>query len=277
MKSSPAKEKPLNSDRDIKELVKRKYGDIARSAGADGGCGCGPSCCDPGAGVVFADSYADLQGYNPEADLSLGCGLPTETAGIEPGQTVLDLGSGAGNDAFVARALTGPSGRVIGLDLAPEMVDRARAGARRLGADNVEFILGEIEAIPLPDHAVDTVISNCVLNLVPDKARAFAEIYRVLRPGGHFSISDVVLAGELPARLAEAAALYVGCVAGALQRERYLEIIAAAGFTAVTVHKEKPISLPDELVAGILGPDGLADYKGRGVGIFSITVSATRP
>lgn len=267
----------MSSEKEIKEVVKRKYGEIAVAAGH--GC-CGPagaSCCDPGVGLDISEKYEGLAGYNPEADLSLGCGLPTDGAGIAPGQTVLDLGSGAGNDVFVARNLVGEAGRVIGLDMVPEMVAKARANADQLGHANVEFILGEIEAMPLPDGAVDVVISNCVLNLVPDKRRAFGEIFRVLRPGGHFSISDVVLVGKLPRVAAEAAALYVGCVAGALQKDEYLEIIQAAGFTNLEIRQEKPITLPESLLVEALGPEGAAELAASGVGIFSVTVSGVRP
>jgi arsenite methyltransferase len=265
----------LNSEKDLKEIVRKKYGEIA----AGGGC-CGDavsSCCGPDIGLDISDRYEDLEGYNADADLSLGCGMPTATAGISAGDTVLDLGSGAGNDVFVALSQVGQNGRVIGLDMVPEMVAKARANAERLGHTNVEFILGDIEDMPLPDATVDVVISNCVLNLVPDKRRAFAEIFRVLRPGGHFSISDVVLQGQLPAAAAEAAALYVGCVAGALQKQEYLDIIAAAGFQDVVIHKTKPITLPDSLLQEVLGPDGANQLSESGVGIFSVTVGAVRP
>lgn len=267
----------MNSDQDIKKIVKQKYGEIATGIGSCCGSGGGPSCCDPTVGVNFAEGYEQLPGYEPVADLALGCGLPTESSGIVPGNTVLDLGSGAGNDVFVARSLAGDSGRVIGLDMVPEMVARAQANAARLGHDNVEFILGEIEDIPLPDASVEVVVSNCVLNLVPDKGQAFAEIFRVLKPGGHFSISDIVLEGNLPPELAEAAALYVGCVAGALQKKEYLDIIARAGFQEIIIHTEKRISLPGPLLDNILGAESAAAFAGSGVGIFSVTVGGVRP
>ena len=266
----------MNSDQNIKNVVKQKYSEIALAAGS-GCCGTTGCCGDSGVGVNFAEGYEQLAGYDPDADLSLGCGLPTNSAGILPGQTVLDLGSGAGNDVFVARAQVGASGRVIGLDMVPEMVAKAKANAARLGHDNVEFMLGEIEDMPLPDATVDVVISNCVLNLVPDKARAFAEIHRVLKPGGHFSISDVVLDGQLPPALAEAAALYVGCVAGALQKSEYLATIAGAGFRDIVTHKERPITLPDSLLESVLGQGGAAAFASSKVGIYSITVGGVRP
>lgn len=267
----------MNSDQDIKNIVKQKYGEVASSSGSCCGPGKGQSCCDPSVGVNFAEGYEQLAGYEPDADLALGCGLPTESSGIGPGHTVLDLGSGAGNDVFVARSLTGESGRVIGLDMVPEMVAKAKINAARLGHDNVEFILGEIEDIPLAEASVDVVISNCVLNLVPNKGQAFAEIFRVLKPGGHFSISDIVLEGELPEALADAAALYVGCVAGALQKQDYLDIITRTGFQDIVIHKERQISLPEPLLVSILGPDGASEFARSGVRIVSITVGGVRP
>lgn len=257
---------------EIKQVVREKYGEVARTGGSCGCCG----GTDALGGVNFADDYTQLAGYVPDADLGLGCGLPTRDAFIRPGDTVLDLGSGAGNDVFVARALCGPTGRVIGVDMVPAMVERARANAARLGADNVTFHLGEIEALPLDDACVDVVISNCVLNLVPDKARAFAEIRRVLRPGGRFSVSDIVLAGELPPGVRESATLYAGCVAGALQEQEYLDVIAAAGLVDVQVRSRKRIDLPDEVVAQALAPQQAAAFRASGAGIWSLTVTGRR-
>ncbi|RMG58328.1 MAG: methyltransferase domain-containing protein, partial [Bacteroidetes bacterium] len=168
---------------DIKQVVKETYTEVLKSKG---GC-CQPTCCSPGPETAFSEAYTHVPGYVPEADYGLGCGIPTEVARIEPGDTVLDLGAGAGNDAFVARQLVGEAGRVIGLDMTEAMVAQARRNQAKLGYENVEFILGDIEAIPLPDACVDVVVSNCVLNLVPDKDQAYAEIHRVLKPGGHFS------------------------------------------------------------------------------------------
>lgn len=253
----------MNSDQNLKKLVKQKYGEIALAA--DAGCGCGPGCCDPGAGFDFAVSYEGQPGYRPQADLGLGCGVPTAAAGITPGCTVLDLGSGAGNDAFVAQSLVGPMGRVLGVDLAPEMVAKAQTNANQLGFPNVEFLLGEIENLPVPDATVDVVISNCVLNLVPDKGQAFAEIFRVLKPGGRFTISDVVLDGPTPEAWMAQAALHVGCVAGALSRDEYLTVITAAGFVDLDLHGERRITLPTELAGD------------ESTGVFSITLSGRRP
>lgn len=262
---------------DIKQVVRQKYGEIARARGAGGSGCCSGGACDPLGGESFADSYAGLDGYVPEADLGLGCGLPTEHALIRLGDTVLDLGSGAGNDVFVARTLVGPAGRVIGVDMVPDMVDKARRNAERLGAANVTFHLGEIEQLPVADASVDVVISNCVLNLVPDKVRAFAEILRVLKPGGHFSVSDIVLRGELPDVLRHDAVMYAGCVAGAVQEQAYLDLIAAAGFADIVVRKRRRIELPDDLLAHALTPAGTAAFRASDTGIWSLTVAGRRP
>jgi arsenite methyltransferase len=227
--------------------------------------------------VNFAEGYQNLDGYVPEADLSLGCGLPVQHAGISAGDTVLDLGSGAGNDVFVARAVTGPAGRVIGVDMVPDMIDRARENAAKLGAKNVEFHLGEIESLPVPAGEVDVVVSNCVLNLVPDKAAAFGEIFRVLKPGGHFCISDILLEGDLPEDLADTAIMYSGCVAGAQQKDEYLETIATAGFTEVEIKKARDIVLPEDLVLEAVGDQGLADWLASDVAIRSLTVVGVKP
>jgi SAM-dependent methyltransferase len=264
-----------NAERDIKQIVKQKYGEIAGATGKAGCCGPGGACSPP-AGVNFAEGYETLEGYVPEADLGLGCGLPTDGAFIRPGETVLDLGSGAGNDVFVARALVGPQGRVIGVDMVPEMVEKARANAARLGADNVTFHLGEIEQLPIEDASVDVVISNCVLNLVPDKARAFAEMHRVLRPGGRFSVSDIVITGELPDDLRGAAMMYVGCVAGAQQEQEYLATVAGAGFRDIAVRRRRRLELPDELLEAAAPPAAVQAFREGGTGIWSLTVTGRR-
>lgn len=264
---------------DIKKVVQEKYGQIATQTREQNA----PSCCGSvscGSIVdysVFRENYEDQKGYVPDADLGLGCGLPTEYAGIKPGNTVLDLGSGAGNDCFVARALVGDEGYVAGIDFTEAMVEKARKNTRKLGYSNVDFILGDIENIPVRFGVVDVVISNCVLNLVPDKQKAFSEIYRVLKQGGHFCISDVVLQGELPNELKEDAAMYAGCVAGALQQEEYLGIIKQSGFINVEVKKEKKIELPDDLLLKYLSADKLEKFKNGETGIFSITVTAQKP
>ena len=262
----------------IKQTVRAKYAEIAQQDRADNAASCcGSGGCSTEVYNIMTDDYSKLEGHVDEADLGLGCGLPTQFAGIKPGDTVLDLGSGAGNDCFVARHEAGPDGRVIGVDFTPEMIAKARANAQQLGYANVEFREGDIEQLPLSDAMVDVVVSNCVLNLVPDKKKAFSEIFRVLKPGGHFSISDVVLQGELPDALQQAAEMYAGCVSGALQESDYLGIIHQLGFGEVTVQKRKAITLPDDILANFLNAGELAAFKASGTGIFSITVSATKP
>jgi SAM-dependent methyltransferase len=265
----------MNSS-DIKTTVKERYGEIARQSKETNQascCGVGAPCTE----TIMADSYANLKGYDPEADLGLGCGLPTEFARIAPGDTVLDLGSGAGNDCFVARAETGATGKVIGVDFTPAMIERARQNAEKLGYNNVEFRQGDIEELPVGGNSVDVVVSNCVLNLVPDKRRVFAGIRRVLRPGGHFSISDVVLVGKLPEKVVQSAELYAGCVAGAAQLDDYLAMIHEAGFENVVVQKQKPILLPDELLLQFLTEAEIRAFVEAGTGIFSVTVYAEKP
>jgi arsenite methyltransferase len=231
----------MDSGNSIKEMVREKYGKIAQGAGKTGCCGSSDVSC-------FSDDYTRLDGYVPDADLGLGCGIPTEIAQIREGDVVLDLGSGAGNDAFVARSIVGESGRVIGVDMTESMIHKARANASSLGFTNVEFRLGDIESLPVEDNSVDVVISNCVLNLVPDKRKGFEEIWRVLKPGGHFSISDIVAEAELPEDVQKSAEAYAGCVAGAMLRNDYLALIRETGFVLVGVAKEKPLSIPDELI-----------------------------
>jgi SAM-dependent methyltransferase len=266
----------MHTPEEIKSVVREKYSEIALQ---DKGCN-EASCCGvgtPGTYTIMADSYTALEGYNPDADLGLGCGLPTQFAQIQAGDTVLDLGSGAGNDAFVARAETGATGKVIGVDFTPTMIRRARENAEKLNYHNVEFRQGDIEDLPVSDNSVDVVVSNCVLNLVPDKPKVFSEIMRVLRPGGHFSISDIVLAGELPDALRNAAEMYAGCVSGAIQKEEYLEIIRQAGFENLSVQKQKPILIPDEILLEYLSPEELKTFLDSKTGIFSITAYAEKP
>jgi SAM-dependent methyltransferase len=259
----------MKNPEELKNIVKTKYGEIARQ---DGTC-CGPTGCgDTLGGTSFAEDYRGLDGYFPEADLGLGCGIPTEYAGIEAGQTVIDLGSGAGNDVFVVRALVGDGGRVIGLDMVPDMVAKAKENAAKLNYDNIEFHLGEIEDVPLDSGLADVLVSNCVLNLVPDKGKAFREIHRVLKPGGHFCVSDIVLEGELPAALAEAAIAYAGCVAGALKKDEYLAAIREAGFGEAAIRSTRQVHLPDPLLNEVLGAEQAAALKDSGFGIYSITV-----
>lgn len=264
--------------KDLKSIVREKYSEIALQSKAqnESSC-CGVGGCGTVDYTIFSENYTELGGYNPDADLGLGCGLPTEFAQIKPGDTVVDLGSGAGNDCFVARAIVGESGKVIGIDMTEAMIDRARANAKKLDFHNVEFLLGDIEDMPMAAGRADVVVSNCVLNLVPNKAKAFEEIYRILKPGGHFSISDVVIVGELPDGLREDAEMYAGCVSGAVQKAEYLDLIAQTGFVNITLQKEKAIQIPDEILVNYLDEAGMAYVHEGKVGIFSVTVYADKP
>lgn len=260
----------------IKNVVREKYGQIAlqsKQSNQNSCCGVGT----PGTYTIMSDSYDHLEGYHQEADLGLGCGLPTQFAHIQSGDVVLDLGSGAGNDAFVARSETGAEGKVIGIDFTPAMIQRARENAEKLRYHNVEFRQGDIEDLPVSDNSVDVVVSNCVLNLVPDKAKVFSEIMRVLRPGGHFSISDVVLEGELPDALRNAAEMYAGCVSGAMQKSDYMNIIEAGGFEEVSIQKQKPVLVPDHILLEYLTEEALNAFIQSKTGIFSITVFGRKP
>jgi len=263
---------------DLKLIVKEKYGEIASQSKAQNQSSCcGSTCgCSDSTYTIFSDAYEKLEGYNPDADLGLGCGLPTEFAGIKKGDSVLDLGSGAGNDCFVARALVGSEGKVTGLDFTDAMLEKARANAAKLKYTNIEFVKGDIEDMPLLADSFNVVISNCVLNLVPDKTKAFSEIFRVLKPGGHFCISDVVLSGELPESLRNEAVMYAGCVAGAQQKDEYISTIKNSGFSEVQIHKEKQIDLPDEILLRYLTAEDLSQYKTSKTGIFSITVTGVK-
>ncbi len=257
----------------IKEMVKSKYTEIAKqSKDTNQSSCCGAGACSSEVYNIMTDDYSQLEGYDQNADLGLGCGLPTEFAQLKRGQTVVDLGSGAGNDCFVARAEVGEDGRVIGIDFTPDMIDQARANAVRLGYSNVEFRQGDIENMPLGGNVADVVVSNCVLNLVPDKPKVFQEIFRVLKPGGHFSISDVVLVGQLPDALRESAEMYAGCVAGAVQKSDYLHYIQEAGFSNVSIQKEKQIIIPDDILKKFLDESQMDLLKNHEIGIFSITV-----
>ncbi len=270
----------MNNDAQIKEMVKEKYAAIAEQSQTDNAtscCGATSSCCGDEVYNIMADDYTKLEGYNPEADLGLGCGLPTEFAKIKEGDTVIDLGSGAGNDAFIARRITGENGKVLGIDFTEAMIAKARANAEKLHYNNVEFRLGDIDDMPVTSNYADVIVSNCVLNLVPNKHKVISEIFRVLKPGGHFSISDIVLEGHLPAKWKEVAELYAGCVSGAIQKQIYLETIEAAGFKNVSLQKDKPIIIPDNILSNYLTEAEIAEYKSGGTKISSITVYAEKP
>lgn len=270
----------MNNDVKMKELVREKYTAIAsqsKTQNLSSCCGATSSCCGDEVYNIMADDYTTLEGYNPDADLGLGCGLPTEFAKIKEGDTVIDLGSGAGNDAFVARRITGEKGKVIGIDFTEKMIERARENAEKLGYNNVEFRFGDIEDMPVTSNKADVIVSNCVLNLVPNKHKVVSEIYRVLKPGGHFSISDIVLNGNLPDKWREIAELYAGCVSGAIQKQVYLEIIKVAGFSNITIQKEKEIIIPDDILLNYLSAAEVEEYKNSNLKIESITVYAEKP
>ncbi len=262
----------------LKKSVKEKYSEIALQDKEmnESSC-CGAGGCSTEVYNIMTDNYEGLEGYNADAELGLGCGLPTQFAQIKKGDTVIDLGSGAGNDCFVARAATGEDGRVIGIDFTPAMIEKARENARKVGFFNVEFREGDIEKMPLTSNIADVVVSNCVLNLVPDKDKVISEIFRVLKPGGHFSISDIVLVGALPESLRKSAEMYAGCVSGAIQKNEYMGIINETGFKNVQIQKEKAIIIPDDILQKFLDEDQIKDFKEGGMGIFSITVFAEKP
>lgn len=267
----------MSKKEELKKIVQERYAEIVKEGKADTGSCCSSSRPSNKLYNIMMDNYSETGGYMEEADYGLGCGLPTEFARIKPGDTVVDLGSGAGNDCFVARHETGPEGKVIGIDFTPEMIAAARANANKLGYNNVEFRQGDIENMPVDSNSVDVVVSNCVLNLVPDKKQVIGEIHRVLKQGGHFSISDIVLNGELPYALREDAEMYAGCVAGAIQMEDYLEMIEDIDFINVTVQKKKPITIPDDVLSKYLSSEEIAAFNKGGTGIYSITVYAEKP
>jgi ubiquinone/menaquinone biosynthesis C-methylase UbiE len=268
------------TENEIKEMVKQKYSEIAlqnKETNASSCCGATDStCCGDGTYTIMSEEYNELKGYNPDADLGLGCGLPTQFAKIKKGDVVIDLGSGAGNDCFVARAETGKTGKVIGIDFTPAMIEKARLNAEKLGFNNVEFRQGDIEKMPVSASVADVVVSNCVLNLVPNKKAVFKEIYRVLKTGGHFSISDIVLVGQLPEKIKTAAEMYAGCVAGAIQKDEYLNCIKEACFKNITLQKEKPIIIPDDILKNYLTDEEITKYKTNPTTIYSITVYAEK-
>jgi arsenite methyltransferase len=268
----------MKTEQELKDIVKSRYAKIAEQGKAENAS----SCCGattPSNKVynIMMDDYSETDGYVSDADLGLGCGLPTHFAKINKGDTVIDLGSGAGNDCFVARHETGIEGKVIGIDFTPIMIEKARINAEKLGYNNVEFREGDIDNMPVNDNVADVIVSNCVLNLVPNKEKVIKEIYRVLKPGGHFSISDIVLVGDLPNALREDAEMYAGCVAGAIQKTEYLQHILDAGFTELKVQKEKPITIPDDILSKYLSQDKIKEFNTSSIGIFSVTVYAVKP
>lgn len=268
----------MSTDEQLKELVKSKYSEIAlqdKATNAASCCGAGE--CSTEVYNIMSDDYTQLEGYHAAADLGLGCGLPTAFARIKKGDVVVDLGSGAGNDCFIARHETGETGKVIGIDFTPAMIERARINTDARGFNNVEFRQGDIEQMPVGAGVADVIVSNCVLNLVPNKKNVFKDIFRVLKPGGHFSISDVVLIGDLPENLQKDAEMYAGCVAGAIQKNEYLQLIHDTGFQEITIQREKPIQIPTDILQHYLSEKQIAEFQSGNTGIFSITVFAKKP
>ena len=268
----------MPTDQELKDMVRQKYSDIAlQDKDTNTSSCCGSGCCSTEVYNIMSDDYSTLEGYNADADLGLGCGLPTQFAQIKKGDTVIDLGSGAGNDCFIARHETGETGKVIGIDFTPAMIEKARHNAEVRGFNNVEFRQGDIEKMPVTANMADVIVSNCVLNLVPNKDGVVKEIFRVLKPGGHFSISDIVLEGNLPPAIQHAAEMYAGCVSGAIQKQVYMELITANGFNNVIVQKEKKIIIPNDVLSRYLSADEIAQFVNSNTGIYSITVYAEKP
>ncbi|MFK7833172.1 MAG: arsenite methyltransferase [Winogradskyella sp.] len=268
----------MKTEQELKNIVKSRYSKIAEQTKTDNAASCcGATTTSNKVYHIMMDDYSETEGYASDADLGLGCGLPTQFAQIKNGDTVIDLGSGAGNDCFVARHETGVEGKVIGIDFTPVMIEKARYNAEKLHYNNVEFREGDIDDMPVSDDAADVIVSNCVLNLVPNKQKVISEIYRVLKPGGHFSISDIVLVGNLPKALKEDAEMYAGCVAGAIQKTEYLQYIMDAGFSNMTIQKEKPIIIPDDILSKYMNEAIIAEFNSENVGIFSVTVYAEKP
>jgi SAM-dependent methyltransferase len=268
----------MQTEAELKELVRKKYSEIAQQDKTTNAASCcGAGGCSTEVYNIMSDDYSQMEGYHSEADLGLGCGLPTQFASIKKGDVVVDLGSGAGNDCFIARHETGDTGKVIGIDFTPAMIEKARENAERRGYNNVEFRLGDIEHMPVTGDSADVIVSNCVLNLVPNKNGVFKEMFRVLKPGGHFSISDVVLIGTLPEGLQKDAEMYAGCVSGAIQKETYLELIRLNHFENICIQKEKQIHIPDDILKRYLDDHQLERFRKGNTGIFSITVYAEKP
>jgi len=267
----------MKTEKNLKQVVKDKYSKIAKQDKAvNASSCCGATTPTNKVYNIMMDDYSETDGYVEDADLGLGCGLPTQFAKINTGDTVIDLGSGAGNDCFVARHETGATGKVIGVDFTPAMIKQARINADKLGYNNVEFREGDIDDMPVNDDVADVIVSNCVLNLVPNKAKVINEIFRVLKPGGHFSISDIVLVGGLPEGLKNDAEMYAGCVAGAIQKDDYLNHIKEAGFDNINIQKEKTISIPEDILGRYLSEVEIKEFVSGKTGIFSITVYAEK-
>ena len=271
-------------DETVRRGVQRRYGAIAGAGGCCGPAAITSACCGSSSEIGLLNGYStvELSAVPEGANLGLGCGNPTAIGSLEPGETVLDLGSGAGFDCFLAARKVGPQGRVIGLDMTPEMLTRARANAERSGFTNVEFVEGFIEQIPLPDSSVDVVISNCVINLSVDKPQVFQEVARVLRPGGRMYVSDLVLTRPLPRWLRHSSSLYTACVAGALVREDYFRAIECAGLSELQVisdtHYPIDVLTADKSLARLVRlAKAFPPLRRRIEAVRSLSLTATRP
>lgn len=267
----------------VKEIVRERYGAFARDpkVGSAGGCGCGSGCCGGAAyDPITSDLYDAGQAAGVPAEallLSLGCGNPTALAELNPGEVVLDLGSGGGIDVLLSAKRVGPTGKAYGLDMTDEMLEAANENKRRAGAENVEFLRGEIENIPLPDASVDVIISNCVINLSADKPRVLAEAFRVLKPGGRFAVSDIVVRGEVPGEVRRSMELWIGCVAGALEENEYRMLLSDAGFVNVDVEPTRIYTAED--ARALLEGSGLSHLPAEEVDgrVMSAFVRARKP
>lgn len=251
----------------VKGQVQERY---AQAAAAGCGCGCGDD------NPFNMDSYEGLGGYEDIADLGLGCGTPTEHADIQRGHDVLDLGSGGGIDAFIARRLVGNTGSITGLDFTREMVDLARKNTEKLKFSNVRFVQGDIEEMPFDGDSFDRIISNCVINLVPGKQKAFAEMHRVLRIGGRFTLSDIILQGVLPPAIRKSAEAYVGCVSGVVTKKEYLDMLQDPGFTDVRIVKEQEIPFSDDDLKAVASKDEIQLFRESGAKVLSLTITGVK-
>lgn len=256
---------------DLKDTIQKKYANIANGSNTEYGAACCNSESGDNTYSNISEDYSPLKGYNKEADLGLGCGLPTEFAKIKEGDVVVDLGCGAGNDCFIARNETGEQGLVIGLDFVDEMLELAKANALKLGYNNVKFIKGDIENIPIESNLVDVVVSNCVLNLVPNKTKAYSEMHRILKTGAHFSISDIVTDGQIDPLMQKELEAYVGCDAGAINVTKYLKIVQDAGFEEISIQKKKALKFPKEILEKYLNESYICDVN-TNMGVYSITL-----
>ena len=265
----------------LKKSIQEKFAvivDQAENVEDEEACGCGSGCgCGSSASATLSEDYTDTAGYHPFADLGLGCGMPVEYARIKSGDTVLDLGSGAGNDCFVARELVGSQGKVIGVDITDRMIGKARKNAELAGYNNVEFRAGDIEDLPVSDKTAHVILSNCSLNLVPDKARAIREAYRALKHHGQLCVSDIFTKGDFPKGLKMDADMYYGCMAGTLTLEEGLKMLGECGFEEITVHNIRKIELPDAMLHYYLPPEQAKEFREGEPGMYAVTLSAAKP